>query len=162
MEMNSFVLHITIFVTLFELVATTKSVTFTKSKETLVKSIKLYIAIVLFILAGCDNPGGISDKDCQAYKILGAPKILYSCDEGRKTLSADPNILSECLKINDFSKEGVEKQLACAKRAERKVEPIVEVGYVAGIGSEATYNRLVSDEQKKCQGKFKILEGKEQ
>jgi len=31
------------------------------------------------------------------------------------------------------------------------------VGYVAGIGRDATYNKLLTDAQKECIGDFKIL-----
>lgn len=122
--------------------------------------VKFIAVLPLLILAGCDNPGGISNEEYQAYKKLGAPKILYSCE--KIGLKFNPNILSECLKINDFSKDGLEKQSACAKRAEREaIKPVVNVGYVAGIGAGVTYNKLVSDAEKECEGKFEILDGRQ-
>lgn len=36
-----------------------------------------------------------------------------------------------------------------------------EVGYAAGIGAAMTYNRLVDDAQKECDGRFKILESQQ-
>ena len=69
-------------------------------------------------LAGCGNPGGVSDEFYAKYKQLGRPKLLCSC-----TTTSD-----------------------------------VDVGYVAGIGAMATYNKLLRDTQAKRAGKLEIIE----
>jgi hypothetical protein len=115
--------------------------------------------IPMLTLLGCGNPGEISDAAYKEYKELGSPKILYSCNLGK--LAADPQILLECLKINDFSKEGLDKQLACANRAEREAKPMIDVGYSAGVGAGVTYNKLLADAKEKCQGEFKVLDSKQ-
>lgn len=120
----------------------------------------LPMIIPALVLAGCGNPGDISDADYKAYQQLGAPKILYSCNEGQETLGANPDILLECLKITDNSPQGLEKQIACVKRAEREVKPIINVGYAAGVGAAVTYNKLLADTKAKCKGEFKVLESK--
>lgn len=115
--------------------------------------------MAIAFLSGCGNPGDISDADYKDYKELGTPKILYSCNHGK--LAADPKILAECLKIDDFSKEGLDKQLACAERAEREAKPMINVGYAAGVGAGVTYNKLLADAKEGCQGEFKVLDSKQ-
>lgn len=106
-------------------------------------------------LAACGNPGGISDSDYAKYKELGAPKILYSCNRGQ-ALAADPKEILECLKMKDDPA----KELACVEKAKRDPKPIIDVGYVAGIGSAVTYNKLLSDAKAECSGEFKVLDSK--
>lgn len=115
--------------------------------------------IPMLTLLGCGNPGDISDAEYKTYKELGSPKILYSCNYGK--LAADPKIVRECIKNEDNSKEGIEKELACAKRAEREAKPMIEVGYAAGIGAGVTYNKLLADAKKGCRGEFQVLDSKQ-
>lgn len=121
---------------------------------------RLGICATALLLAACDNPGGIADSEYAKYKELGAPKILYSCNEGKKTLGADPKIVDECLRITDDSLEGLDKQLACMKRAKREIKPIIDIGYAAGVGAAVTYNKLLSDAKAECKGEFKVLDSK--
>ncbi len=112
---------------------------------------KTGIVAILFVivnLAGCGNPGGISDNDYAKFKQLGAPKLLYSC-----TSTSDYPLLS--LRIKCASQEAVGE---CSKSAIEKSKTRVDVGYVAGIGAMTTYNELLQDVQTKCTGKFEVLE----
>lgn len=107
---------------------------------------------LLFLLAACGNPGGISDSDYASYEELGAPKVLYSCTrEGEMDFVA---YLQECTTLAD-----PREALACSARIEREgKEPIVDVGYSAGVGIGATYNSILQDAKADCDGVFKILE----
>ena len=72
----------------------------------------------LTLLAACDGkPSGVSDEFYEKYKQLGAPKILYQCND--------------------------------------------EVGYTAGVGIHATYNKILKDAKVGCWKKFKVLESKQ-
>jgi hypothetical protein len=76
------------------------------------------LCILAGLLPGCGGkPSGVSDAFYEKYKLLGAPKILYQCDE--------------------------------------------TIGYSAGIGVAATFNKIVDDAQKGCDGTFKILESQQ-
>lgn len=80
--------------------------------------------LAMAALAGCGNPGGISDEHYEKYKALAAPKILYSCT-GDGMLSIDQ-----------------------------------KVGYVAGVGFGATYNKMLGEIEDDCKsksGKLKVL-----
>lgn len=114
------------------------------------KHVLSYLAVLS--LAGCGNPGGISDSEYAKYKELGAPKILYSCAVG------DPSVARlqagmECLGKSDTSDSCVEKEM-------RKWKPDVNVGYAAGVGAAVTYNKLLGDAKAGCYGEFKILDSK--
>lgn len=100
------------------------------------------IAAIVIPLVGCGNPGGISDADYAEYKDLGAPKVLFSC--------TTPVNTSYCAAFQD-----------AAKREEcEKKEPQVSVGYKAGVGVAATYNKILQDSKEACQGEFKVLDSK--
>ena len=90
----------------------------TESSETDRKMKKLLIAgFVGSLVAACGNPGGVDDEFYEKYKKMGAPKILYRCND--------------------------------------------RIGYSAGIGFNATYNKLLKDAEQDCARDFKILESKE-
>jgi hypothetical protein len=114
----------------------------------------LGIYTVALLLAACGNPGGISDSDYAKYKELGAPKILYSCHKG-ETLGFDLNAVVECFKLKDDP-----AKLACAENAKREKQPIIDVGYAAGVGVAVTYNELFNDAKAGCDGEFKVLDSK--
>lgn len=69
-------------------------------------------------MLGCGNPGGISDEFYEKYQKLGAPKILYKCDD--------------------------------------------RVGYTAGVGIAATYNKILQSAERECgDKKFSILKSQQ-
>lgn len=108
------------------------------------------VASVLVIanLAGCGNPGGISDIEYAEYKQLGAPKLLHSC-----TTTSDSNAMKQLIQcISHRSDDN------CSESALEKAKTQVVVGYVAGVGALTTYNKLLGDAQEKCTGKFEVLE----
>lgn len=109
------------------------------------------------IVAACGNPGEISDAEYAKYKELGAPKILYSCNRG-ETLGFDMNAVFECQKLLETAPE---KASACMDKAKRQKKPIIDVGYTAGIGTSATYNKILDDAKHGCSGDFKVLESKQ-
>ena len=121
--------------------------------------------IAFFFLASCGKPSGISDHDYEEYQKLGAPKLLYSCNKGRQ---AKPKIdlAGECYTLPDPSdqnkclKERMEN-INAKKAMVEKLEDVIEVNYIAGIGLAATYNKILSDAEKSCIGVFKILESKQ-
>lgn len=113
------------------------------------------ILLLSILLTACGNPGEISDEDYAKYKELGAPKILYTCNRG-ETLGVDIDALQVCLKIKDDAA----KSLACVNAAEREKKPIIDVGYTAGIGMNATYNKILADAKRACSGTFKVLDSK--
>jgi hypothetical protein len=98
--------------------------------------LRLMIIFGALLLAACDNPGGISDADYAKYKEYGAPKILYSCTTPGK-LEYDPK-----------------------EKGSKIGKPETSVGYTAGIGVGATYNKLLGDAKKECNGEFKVLDSK--
>ncbi len=108
-----------------------------------------------FLLSACGNPGGISDADYAEYKQLGAPKILYSCSKTEEiTATADclfyqkkSNPIEECMKLSNPEK--------LVKHTE------IKVGYAAGVGMNATYNKLLSDAKAGCENEFAVLESKQ-
>lgn len=115
------------------------------------KYLRSYAALLL--LSACGNPGGISDTAYAKYKELGAPKILYSCTEEG---SLDAHV-AECLNIQD-----VNVLLACSEEAKSRAnKPIVNVGYTAGVGIAATYNKILGEAKNDCRGEFKILDGQQ-
>lgn len=112
---------------------------------------KTGIVATLFVvvnLAGCGNPGGISDDDYAKFKQLGAPKLLYSC-----TTTSDSNAIKQQIECLSYKAEG-----ECSKSSLEKAKTKVDVGYVAGIGAMTTYNELLQDAQEKCTGKFDVLD----
>lgn len=111
------------------------------------------IAAVL-LLAACGNPGGIADAEYAKYKELGAPKILNSCT---KEGLMSPAAVAQCMGI-----ENANEKIACLDNAlSAGKKPIVDVGYTAGVGIAATYNKILSDAKNGCSGDFKILESKQ-
>lgn len=108
------------------------------------------ITAALFViasLAGCENPGGISDTDYARFKQLGAPKLLYSC-----TTTSDGNAMDqmiECLRNGSKDK--------CSESALEEAKTKTSVGYAAGIGAMTTYNELLQDAEEKCGGVFEVL-----
>jgi hypothetical protein len=112
------------------------------------------ILLMLLTLNACGNPGGISDGEYKKYKELGAPKILYTCTRSE---TYDPVAAAECR--NKYA--GAETILDCLKEtAKRKIDPITDVSFSAGIGSEVTYNKLLTDAKKTCSGEFKVIDSK--
>jgi len=105
---------------------------------------------VAFLLTACGNPGGISDENYAKYKELGAPKILYSCNRGERVL-----INAKCREIEDNA-----KRLQCSEAEAPEKQAVIDVGYTAGIGIGATYNKILSDAKGQCDGEFKILDSK--
>ena len=109
------------------------------------------IAVVLFVianLAGCGNPGGISDTDYARFKQLSAPKLLYSC-----TTTSDGNAMDqmiECLRNGSRDK--------CSESALEEAKTKTVVGYAAGVGAMTTYNKLLQDAEEQCAGVFEILD----
>lgn len=114
------------------------------------KHVLSYLAVLS--LAGCGNPGGISDSDYAKYKELGAPKILYSCAVGDRQIA---RLIAggECLGRGDASDSCVEKEM-------RKWKPDINVSYAAGVGAAVTYNKLLGDAKAGCNGEFKVLDSK--
>jgi len=107
------------------------------------------------VLSACGKPDGISDADYAKYKEFGAPKILYSCKrEG--AYSVDFNAVSKCAQIKDDHV----KQAQCLEKTSQTGKPTTTVGYAAGVGVEATYNKLIDDAKSECDGEFKVLDGK--
>lgn len=50
---------------------------------------------------------------------------------------------------------------ACTKRQKRQQsEKVIEVGFVAGVGIAATYNSILGNAKRECNGEFEILESK--
>jgi hypothetical protein len=104
------------------------------------------------MLAGCGNPGGLSDAQYNEYKQLGAPKILYSC-----TTTSDGNNARqsmECLGLGQTSGR-------CSESSLEKAKTRVNVGYVAGVGPLSTYNKIIQDLQAECPGKLDVLDSKQ-
>lgn len=78
----------------------------------------LALSAVACLFVACGNPGGVDDEFYEEYERLGAPKILYQCQD--------------------------------------------QIGYLAGVGFNATFNKLVQDAERGCnQGEFRILARKE-
>jgi hypothetical protein len=117
----------------------------------------MYLPIIL--LTACGNPGGISDEDYQKYQELGAPKILYSCTStvDRRYTLAGIKELEACIETEDL-----ENLMKCAEKTlHEDLITDVKVAYVSGIGLGSTYNKLLTDAKKNCNGEFKILESKQ-
>lgn len=132
----------------------------------------VYCAVACF-LSACGNPGGISDVEYAKYKELGAPKILFSC--------STPNLRSvqELTEMKDKGMEKVyacgslkgteEDKIACVKKVsdavalamKEELPPNIQIGYRAGIGVAATYNKILQDGKNLCGGKFSIIEKSE-
>ncbi len=112
-----------------------------------------FIAVIFAttVLSGCGNPGGISDAEYDEYKQLGAPKILYSCKS--KSEAIPIKLMQYCI---DKPMTG-----ECSKESMEKAKTEANVSYVAGVGPLATYNKILQDSQKACEGEFKILESKQ-
>ncbi|MDR0577368.1 MAG: hypothetical protein LBI87_07500 [Candidatus Accumulibacter sp.] len=94
------------------------------------------------------NPGGVSDDFYKKYKELGAPKILYSCTE-------DLSRWSVCMK------EGISALLKCRDKYPDEKLKYTETSYVAGVGKDSSYNKLLNEAKDECKGEFKLLESKE-
>lgn len=103
---------------------------------------------VITNLAGCGNPGGVSDDFYAKFKQLAGPKILYSC-----TTTSDSNAIKQSIEC--LSREATGE---CSKSSLEKAKTKVDVGYVAGIGAMATYNKLLQDTQAECAGTFEVIE----
>lgn len=110
----------------------------------------LFVVIAATTIAGCGNPGDISDADYNEYKQLGAPKILYSC-----TTTSDSNAIKQSIQCLDRTSG------ECSDSALEKAKTRVSVSYVAGVGALATYNSLLRDAQEKCSGKFQVIDSKQ-
>ena len=124
------------------------------------------------LLSACGNPSGISDAEYAKYKELGAPKILFSCTtQNYKSVEVLTEIKNKALAKADAcrsTEETEEAKVACMKKyfgpailsMEEKL-PIIEIGYQAGIGVAATYNKILQDAKNRCTGKFSIIEKSE-
>lgn len=111
------------------------------------------------LLAGCGNRGGISDADYAEYKELGAPKILYSCTTQGMV---DPQAMLDCLKLGESgTDQAIKAEMACVDKISKTADkPVVRTGYTAGVGMNATYNKILGDAKAGCSGEFTILESK--
>lgn len=114
---------------------------------------KIAILLSMLFLASCGNPGDISDEDYKKYKELGAPKILYSCTKEY------PWIFLCTLEGGKTTKKCIDEAVKSDRLSERVKH--AKVGYSAGIGMGATYNKLLAEAREECDGEFKILESKE-
>lgn len=113
----------------------------------------MLIFSAMLLLTACDNTSGLSDEDYARYKELGAPKLLYSCTIDPSRSWGHAKELGDCLN----SSNSVEVQAQCIENI-KKLDPIVNVNYVAGIGMGATYNKLLTDAKNECFGDLKVLE----
>lgn len=119
----------------------------------------LGIALVLLLTACTDpiNPGGLTDKEYKDFKQLGSPKILYSCTNTKEILW-----VVACAQGGGKSHDECFHEADKSGRLAQKVKQVdVEVNYSAGIGLGVTYNKLLTEAKRKCDGEFKILESKE-
>jgi hypothetical protein len=114
---------------------------------------KYTVSMLSFLLVACDNPGGVSDKFYAEFSELGSPKILYSCT--RKKYSINNDLVQDCIKNGTSG-----RQDECMRALRPTSNDDVEVGYTAGVGAFSTYNKILGDAKAKCDGTFKILEGK--
>lgn len=82
------------------------------------------------------------------------PLVLSGCGNPGGISDADykeykelgaPKILYSCLEMPMF---GTDK------------EPNVTTSYVAGVGVNSTYNKILGDAKTRCNGEFKILDSK--
>lgn len=110
---------------------------------------RILIALVpmSLFLAGCENPGGITDDDYAKYKQLAAPKILYSCARLGTRLSMN---FAKCI-------ENPSASYCTGKEASELVERDSTVQFSAGVGKFVTYNSLLQEVQASCSGEFKRL-----
>jgi hypothetical protein len=111
----------------------------------------LTATVIIIVLVACGNPGGIDDAAYAKYKELGAPKILYSCDEVLDNISITATI-SDCISNTDSK--------SCIEDGKKNPKHRIDVGYVAGIGAAVTYNKLLNDAKAECHGDFKVLDSK--
>lgn len=111
------------------------------------------------LLAGCSNPGDISDDDYEEYKRLAGPKILYSCTSAEEAREYCERIFrdSTITSFSDYSKE-LQKNVIDSCVEEQDGESKVDVGYSAAKGMAVTYNMLLEKAETGCSGEFKILE----
>lgn len=116
---------------------------------------KTAIIFASIMLTSCGNPGDVSDEEYKKYKELGAPKILYSCTRTYNWLM----VCTVEAKDRGSSRDCVDEAIK-NNRLKEEVKR-TEVGYSAGIGIGATYNKLLTDSKKECEGEFKVLESKE-
>ena len=115
---------------------------------------RLISFVSVLLLSACGTPGGISDSDYAKYKELGAPKILFSCTE-----EANMDAMFRC---PDLARDPVGGR-ACADQViadAKSKKQTVHVGYTAGVGVNATYNKILGDERSACKGEFKLLDSK--
>jgi hypothetical protein len=107
---------------------------------------------VAALIAGCGNPGDLSDADYAAFKELASPKILYRCKQ------SDPSTFS-AKAVEDCSRfrSDARKEQECIESARR--EPATETKYRAGVGFAVTYNKLLSEAKQECSGGFELIEG---
>ena len=109
------------------------------------------------MLSACGGkPDGMSDSDYKTYQELGAPKILYSC--------AQVPPLRERLRVGLEKCQGVEdsvEKLQCLDKYNKSAEKVESIGYSAGVGVNATYNKILGDAKAECDsGDFKIIDSK--
>lgn len=109
------------------------------------------VLVATAALSSCGNPGGLSDAEYNEYKQLGAPKILYSCKSTSATYPIE--LMQHCI---DKPMTG-----ECSKEAMEKAKTEVKVSHIAGVGPLATYNRILKEAQKGCDGEFQVLESKQ-
>lgn len=117
--------------------------------------------IAALLLSACGKPNGISDADYATYKELGAPKVLFTCSTPAP--ENDPRSIQRELKINE-AVAACKNDFGCLAKVARNPgdrPQDVEVNYRAGIGVNATYNKILGDAKARCYGEFSILEKKE-
>lgn len=112
----------------------------------------MLIFSVMLLLTACDNTSGLSDEEYARYKELGAPKLIYSCTyKPRPLFLLNEAEIHACRKNKEFK-----DQHECENKDSREL--VTTVSYSAGIGTEATYNRLLTDVKNECDGQFKVIE----
>jgi hypothetical protein len=122
---------------------------------------KLFLAIALVLsLTACTdpiNPGGLTDKEYEDFKQLGSPKILYSCTNTKEILW-----VIACAQSSGKTHEECFHEADKSGRLAQKVKHVeVAVNYDFGVGPGVTYNKLLTEAKRECDGEFKILESKE-
>lgn len=117
------------------------------------KHVISYVSVLLLSACG-GNPGGMSDSEYAEYKDLGPPKILYTC-------LTKPDKYDYGTRECPYNKDDPAKSDACYKKLlEDREKAMPAVRYTAGVGINATYNKILADAKTACNGEFKILDSK--
>lgn len=111
------------------------------------------MSAAMALVAGCGNPGDISDADYAAYKELAPPKILYRCKQSGSSGSFSADAIKAC----DRFRSDAKKEQQCIESA--RSETPTETKYRAGVGFAVTYNKLLNDAKRECLGGFELITG---